>query len=204
MLTTGQATATAAANATAAYGDASVTLTAAVTSGGLPVTEGTVTFLVYSGTCTSGSPATGSVNSSGIASVTYALPGAGVTTAGSWTILATFNGAGNLRTSSATATLMVNKANLTVTADNATRSYGSANPPFTATITGFVSGDGPGVIAGSPSFRTSATAVSPVGAYPITVTQGTLSAVNYAFAQFVSGILTVNQARPLRDRRGGQ
>jgi hypothetical protein len=190
------ATTTTAGGATATYGDASVNLTAGVKVGGSPVTEGTVTFLVYHGTSTSGSPTPGSVNSSGIASATYVLSGSGVTTAGSWTILATFNGTGNYRTSLASATLTVTKAGLTVAANSASKSYGSPNPAFTATITGFVSGDGPGVVGGSPYFSTTATTGSPVGTYPITVTQGTLSAVNYTFTNFVPGTLTVNPAAP--------
>ena len=42
---------------------------------------------------------------------------------------------------SAALSQVVNKAALTVTADNKTRVYGAANPAFTATITGFKNGE---------------------------------------------------------------
>src|SRR5439155_771400 len=46
---------------------------------------------------------------------------------------------------------------------------------------------------GAPSLTTTATATSPVGAYTITETAGTLAAGNYSFS-FVNGTLTVNKA----------
>ena len=88
-------------------------------------------------------------------------------------------------------TLTVNPAPLTVTANNATRLYGDANPSFTATITGFVNGDNQSVISGSSSLTTSATQTSPPGAYPIMVAQGSLAAANYLFGSFVNGTLNV-------------
>src|SRR5207249_2690205 len=86
-------------------------------------------------------------------------------------------------------------AQLTVRADDKTRAYGAANPLLTATFSGFVNGDNSGSLNGSPSLSTTATASSPVagGPYPITVTQGTLSAANYSF-NFVTGSLTVTRA----------
>src|SRR5262249_36023574 len=41
----------------------------------------------------------------------------------------------------ATTTADINKAHLTVTADNQSRLYGAANPTFTETITGYVNGE---------------------------------------------------------------
>jgi hypothetical protein len=61
--------------------------------------------------------------------------------------------------------LTVNPAPLTVTADNATRAYGAANPAFTGTITGLKNGD---VV--TATYSTTATATSPVGTYAITAT----------------------------------
>ncbi len=60
-------------------------------------------------------------------------------------------------------TLAVNPAPLTVTANNASRPYGEANPVFTGTITGLVNGDNI-----TATYSTSATPSSPVGSYPIT------------------------------------
>ncbi|MDR3632663.1 MAG: MBG domain-containing protein, partial [Isosphaeraceae bacterium] len=65
------------------------------------------------------------------------------------------------------ATLVVAPAPLTVTADNASRLYGQANPAFTATFTGLVSGDIPASL-GTLTFRCAATPASLVGSYPIT------------------------------------
>ncbi|PYV04284.1 MAG: hypothetical protein DMG26_07800, partial [Acidobacteria bacterium] len=90
-------------------------------------------------------------------------------------------------------TLTINAAVVTVTANNASRAYGAANPTFTASYSGFVNGDTAAVLSGSPSLTTTATASSPASAYTITAAQGTLSATNYTFA-FVNGTLTVNAA----------
>jgi hypothetical protein len=98
-------------------------------------------------------------------------------------------------TATATVTLTITKAVLTVTANNASRVYGAANPTFTDTVTGFVNGDTQSVVSGAASLTTTATLSSTVGAYPITAAQGTLSASNYTF-NFVNGTLTVNQATP--------
>jgi hypothetical protein len=84
----------------------------------------------------------------------------------------------------------VNKATLTVTANNATKVYGSANPAFTASYSGFVNNDTSSALSGSPSLTTTATTASPVGRYAITAVQGSLAAANYMFA-FVNGTLTV-------------
>ncbi|HEV3339551.1 MAG TPA: MBG domain-containing protein, partial [Pirellulales bacterium] len=90
-------------------------------------------------------------------------------------------------------TLAVTPVMLTVTADNQTQVYGSADPPLTATITGFVKGDTSNVVSGAASLSTTATSASGVGSYAITAGLGTLSAANYTFA-FASGTLTVTPA----------
>ena len=88
-------------------------------------------------------------------------------------------------------TLTVNQAHLTVTADNQSKIQGNPNPTLTYTITGFVNGDTSSVVSGTPVLSTTATAGSPAGNYPITVSVGTLSAANYDFPNLVSGTLTV-------------
>jgi hypothetical protein len=92
---------------------------------------------------------------------------------------------------SASVTLTVNKAFLIVTAKNASRAYGAANPTFTDAITGFVLGQGLGALSGTASLTTTATSTSPAGTYPIVAAQGTLAAANYTFT-FVNGTLTIN------------
>jgi hypothetical protein len=90
-------------------------------------------------------------------------------------------------------TLIVNRALLTVTADDQTRMYSLTNPLLTASYAGFVDSDNTNVLQGSPVLGTSAISSSPVGNYPITIGQGTLSADNYSFA-FDGGTLTVTSA----------
>jgi len=95
----------------------------------------------------------------------------------------------------AAVSLTVSKAPLTVTANNASRVYGVANPAFTASYSGFVNGDTSSVVSGTPSLTTTATTTSAVGPYPITAAAGTLAAANYTFT-YVSGTLTITAAAP--------
>jgi hypothetical protein len=92
-------------------------------------------------------------------------------------------------------TLTINPATLIVTANNASRAYGAADPVYTATYSGFIGSDSTNVISGAPAFATTADVHSGVNGspYPISPTLGTLSASNYTFA-FVSGHLTITQA----------
>src|SRR5581483_5622984 len=84
----------------------------------------------------------------------------------------------------------ITAATLVVRADDKARAYGTANPELTASCSGFVSGEDTNVLSGAPSLSTTATETSPVGSYPITIGQGTLSAANYTFS-FTNGTLTV-------------
>jgi hypothetical protein len=90
-------------------------------------------------------------------------------------------------------TFAVTPVTLTVTASNASRSYGVANPSFTYTLTCFVGGDPASVVSGAPALTTPSTASSAPGTYPITAGLGTLAAANYTFS-FVNGTLTVTPA----------
>ncbi len=90
--------------------------------------------------------------------------------------------------------LKVNLAQLTVTANDRSKTYGASLPSLPVTITGFVHGDQQvHVVTGAASVTTTATASSPFGTYPITPTMGTLAASNYYFT-FAAGTLTVNKA----------
>lgn len=90
--------------------------------------------------------------------------------------------------------LAVNKATLMVTATDKSRTYGVANPVFTAVFSGFVNGDAASVVTGSPAFTTPASSTSNVGTYAITPAAGTLVANNYSFSPFNNGTLTVTKA----------
>jgi len=126
---------------------------------------------------------------------TYSPAASTALAAGSQTLSVTFTPTNTTDYSTATATvaLTVNKAVLTVTATNVSRSYGVSNPTLTSSFIGFVNGDTTSVVSGAASLATTATTSSSVGAYPITAAVGTLAAANYSFS-FVNGTLTIAQA----------
>src|SRR6202012_4142663 len=90
-------------------------------------------------------------------------------------------------------TLSVTKATLTVGGDAKSRTYGATNPTFTVTYSGFQNNDAQTVVGGSPTVSTAATTNRPIGQYAISVSQGSLSAFNYAF-NCTNGTLTINPA----------
>jgi hypothetical protein len=165
-----------------------VTFTAPVTPASGPTATGTVAFTDGATTLCAAAP----VNASGKATCqTSSLSAA----ASPHTITAAYSGSPTLSPSSGTVQQAVGKATLTVTAQDAGKTYGDANPALAAGVTGFVNGDSSSAVSGGASCTTAATDTSGAGTYPITCTQGTLTAANYAFS-FASGTLTVG-ARPL-------
>ncbi|NCD71671.1 beta strand repeat-containing protein [Mucilaginibacter agri] len=86
------------------------------------------------------------------------------------------------------ATLVINKAPLSVTADNKSRLFLLANPPLTLTYSGFKFSDAPTSLTAQPSVTTTAVRLSLPGVYPITV-QGAASS-NYDIT-YHNGQLTV-------------
>ncbi len=86
--------------------------------------------------------------------------------------------------------LVVSRASLTVTAANATRAYGQANPAFTGTITGVQHGDNI-----TASYTCSANSSSPVGTYPIVpaLVDPANRQTNYTVS-LINGALTVTTA----------
>ncbi|HEX4020256.1 MAG TPA: MBG domain-containing protein [Acidobacteriaceae bacterium] len=93
-----------------------------------------------------------------------------------------------------TQTFSVSPASLIVTAQNASRTYGTANPTFAYLTSGFVNGDTQAsAVTGTPILTTTATISSVAGNYPITVSAGTLAARNYIF-QFTGGVLAISKA----------
>lgn len=142
---------------------------------------------------------TGFVNGDTQASATTGAPNLATTAtaasgAGAYTITTTAGtlGAINYAFAYVNGTLTVTPAVLTVTAFNAGRLVGAANPAFAYAMTGFVNGDTQGsATTGAPSLTTSATVGSPAGRYPITVAQGSLSASSYTFA-LVNAVLSIS------------
>jgi filamentous hemagglutinin family protein len=125
-----------------------------------------------------------------VSGLVYTTIADSVSTVGSYGILGSGASAANYDFSYVPGTLTITRALLTVTADNATREYGLANPVFTGTIAGLRNGEGAGVVSGL-TYGTSATPGSNVGSYVITGSGGT--ATNYDFA-YVPGTLTITRA----------
>jgi uncharacterized repeat protein (TIGR01451 family) len=82
----------------------------------------------------------------------------------------------------------VSPATLTITAKDATKIQGEANPTFSVSYSGFVLAQGPSVLGGTLKFSTKATTNSPPGKYDITPSG--LTSSNYKI-QYKSGTLTV-------------
>ncbi len=88
------------------------------------------------------------------------------------------------------AVLTIQKALLTVTADDLSILYGEDLPELTYEITGFANNQDESVFTDQVIINTTATSTSPVGDYDILVSGA--EATNYAF-EFVSGILTIEK-----------
>ena len=88
-------------------------------------------------------------------------------------------------------TLTVNKAELTVTADNQTKVYGSANPPLTFTYSGWVNGEE--LIDTPPTAGTTIGTTSVVDTYADAITLTGGSDNNYTF-RLVAGDFAVTKA----------
>lgn len=89
------------------------------------------------------------------------------------------------------AALTITPATLTAIADDQSRAYGEDNPTLSMSYTGFVNGEDESVLTSVPATTTTATALSNVGDYPITVNGG--SADNYTL-DYQSGTLSVSKA----------
>ena len=141
-------------------------------------------------TATSGLPVTYSSSDNSIASIN----GSQVTIikAGQCTITASQAGDNlNLPASPVTQNLKINRAQLTITADNQSKYFSDANPKLSYKFKGFVNNEDTTVLTNPVVINTSATANSSTGTYPINVSGA--AALNYAIT-FVPGTLTINPA----------
>jgi hypothetical protein len=109
---------------------------------------------------------------------------------GSFAIVPSVTGPGlaNYTVAPVNGTLMVTPATLTITANNASRPFGTTNPSFSGSVNGAVNGD-----TFTESFSTTATVTSPVGSYAIVPSVTGADLANYAVTP-VNGTLAVNQA----------
>jgi hypothetical protein len=125
--------------------------------------------------------------------------GSTLTFTGTGTVVITAAQAGNavyVMAATVQQSIVVNTATLTVSVSGSpSRIFGTANPVFGYTITGFVSPDTQaGTITGSPEITTTAVPKSPAGSYPVIISLGTLassSANNYAIALSTTRTLSV-------------
>ncbi|WPU97007.1 MBG domain-containing protein [Mucilaginibacter sabulilitoris] len=143
---------------------------------------------------------TGLVNSETIGSVTItygtgAAANAAVNTyTGSVVASAATGGSftsGNYKITYVAGNIIVNQVTLTITANNQSKIYGSANPALSLSYNGFINGDNNSSFATKPSVSTTATAASGAGTYPITASGAVIA--NYKIV-YVPGTLIINKA----------
>jgi hypothetical protein len=129
---------------------------------------------------------------SGLVTAVFATAATSTSTVGSYPITVSLTGpaAGNYTAQlTPAAVVTITPAPLTVTANNATRLYGAANPVFSGSFAGAVNND-----QFTATYTTAATSTSPVGGYPITpVTVNGAHAASYTVSM-VNGTLSVTQA----------
>ena len=87
--------------------------------------------------------------------------------------------------------LTITKRELTVKANDCSKTYGTDNPNFSLSYTGFVNYDNKKSLEKEPIVMCDATKMSNVGTYPIYLNGG--ESLNYTF-QYESGVLTIKQA----------
>ena len=88
----------------------------------------------------------------------------------------------------------ITKAPLTVTANNASKTYGDANPTLSTTVSGFVNGEtlATSGVSGNAALSTVATTNTNAGTVAISLGIGSLVASNYDFSNLLPGTLTIN------------
>jgi hypothetical protein len=108
----------------------------------------------------------------------------------------TFNGGTNYNDDEGDVQITINKVELTVTADNQSKTY-DKNPftAFTRTITGFVNSEDDSVVSGTVTYGGTAVGALNASTYTIIPDVSGLSATNYTFTP-ANGTLTINQ-RPI-------
>jgi len=109
----------------------------------------------------------------------------------SYTIVAAGGSDNNYALSYTDGTLTINKADLMVTADDKTKTYGDVNPPLTITYSGFAGTDNESVLDENATATTVALQYSDVGTYTILAAGG--SDNNYTFI-YTDGVLTIDKA----------
>jgi hypothetical protein len=177
-------------------GPAASNYTVQITPGTLTITTAAIALNVTANNATrpygAANPAftstiTGALNGDTF-TITYSTTASATSSIGTYPIVATVSGSatGNYNVTTSNGVLTVTPATLTVTANSATRSYGTANPVFTGTTAGLVNGD-----TVTTTFSSTAVTNSPVGTYAIVPTVSGASS-NYTVAT-INGTLTITQ-----------
>ena len=175
-------------------------------SGSLVIGKASATVTASSGTATytglsqsvSGFTATGLVNNETASVLTGVTAGASGTNAGTYASTASGNDA-NYNLTFVPGSLVIGKAHLTVTANNASKTYGDANPTLSATVSGFLNNEtlATSGVTGAGAATTTATALTGAGTATITAGVGSLTASNYDFTTFATGNLTISKANAI-------
>ena len=161
------------------------TLTVTVASG---ATNGTGNVTLKYGTTTI---ATQSLSSGATTFAVSAVP------AGSNSLTAAYAGDTNLTTATSSAfPLTINKAPLSLAAQNQSRAYDTPNSNLLYTLTGFANSETQATATtGAPALTTTATRTSSAGTYAITASLGTLTAPNYTITP-TNATLTITGGAP--------
>jgi hypothetical protein len=174
--------------------------------GTLTITPAPLTVQAPSATITYGAPIpttlspsyAGFVNGDNVASLssqaTCSTAATSSSPVGTYPITCSGAAAGNYAFTYFAGTLTITRASLTVQAPSVTVTYGAPVPAsFTPSLSSFANGEtlATSGVSGAAACGSTATTASPAGSYPITCTQGTLSAPNYSFGPFLPGTLTI-------------
>ena len=166
-------------SATSAVYGTSITLTAQMTgvSGGV-LPGGTVT-LTLDGTPHTLTLANGT-----------AIYNGGSLATGQHTATASYSGDTNYQpvSSGASASFTITQGTLNISANNATKTYGTANPSFSGSVTGQLTGD-----SFTESFNTTAVTTTNTGTYAIVPSASGANLANYTVSR-TNGTLTITQA----------
>ncbi|HEY1646661.1 MAG TPA: Ig-like domain repeat protein [Terracidiphilus sp.] len=130
----------------------------------------------------------GSAQTALLANGTATLDVPGTLAAGGNAISISYGGDSNYQSGTGSVALTVGTAMLTVSANNATKIYGTANPVFTGSISGAINGE-----TFTENFTTAATTSSNVGTYAIVPSAAGADLGNYT-ETIQNGALTVTQA----------
>jgi len=136
-------------------------------------------------------PITYASNNTNVATIT---PSGLIHIIGAGTVTITASQAGNttyLAANTVTQTLTVTPASLNISTSNQSKTYGTANPVFTVSYTGFVNGDSAGNLISLPITSSTATSSSGAGTYPININGAT--STNYVIT-YTTATLTITPA----------